>query len=154
MKHLLIIILMITVLAVAGFVTIKYVKLFKHMPHPLLNRSSVRIEIINCSGIDKAGSRTQEFLRSVGFDVYDVQSGKRMIDKTTIIERVNPELKNALSVKESMVYEKPRLLPIPIMIKKIYPEVQKDIDSLLYLEVTIVLGKDCEKFLPKPKLIY
>jgi hypothetical protein len=92
-------------------------------------------------------------LRSAGFDVYELRSGKRIIDKTTIVERVAPDLKNALAVGGAMVYFK-KTKPIPIKTIKILPEIQKDLDSLLYLEVTVVLGKDCEMFLPQNKPIY
>jgi hypothetical protein len=155
MKRLLIILLVIIVLAGAGFFVMKYTKLFKHAHPPTIDRSQIRVEIINCSGIDKAGTRTQELLRAAGFDVYEVLSGRRMIDKTTIIERINPKLDNAQAVKEVLVYsKKPRVIPLNILTKKIYPEVQKDIDSLLYIEVTVVLGKDCESFLPKVNVLY
>lgn len=136
-----------------GFIAIKHFKLFKTAPMISIDRSKIRIEIINCSGFDGKGTQTQDYLRSFGFDVYEVRTGKRIIDKTTIIERTAPDLKNAHEVGAAMVYlKKPKLLPI--MTQKIYPEVQKDIDSLLYLEVTVILGKDCERFLPKSKLSY
>ena len=153
MKRFLIIFLIILILGGAGFIVVKRFRLFKHAPLLPIDRSKIQVEIINCSGGDKQGIRTQDFLRSVGFDVYEVKSGHRTIDKTTVIERINPELKNAEAVKAVMTnVAKQRFLPF--IRKKIYPEVQKDIDSLLYLEVTVVLGKDCEKFLPKAKLIY
>lgn len=151
--RLLLIILLIIVLAGAGFVVVKRYKLFKPAPPPLVDRTAIRIEIINCSGIDKQGNRTQDFLRSVGFDVYEVRSGKRILDKTTIIERIDPNLKNASAVRDAMVYLKKNRY-LPIVTKKIYPETQKDLDSLLYLDVTVILGKDCDKFLPKIQILF
>lgn len=153
MKRFLLIIILILILGSGGFFVIKHFKLFRPIPVTLIDHSKIRIEIINCSGIAKKGTQTQDYLRSLGFDVYEVRSSIRIIDKTTIIERVDPDLKNAQEVRNVMVYlKKPKLLPI--ITQKIYPEVQKDIDSLLYSEVTVILGKDCEKFLPKLKVSY
>jgi hypothetical protein len=153
MKRFLIIFLVVLIFAGAGFIIINHFKIFRPAKLIPIDRSKIRVEIINCSGVDKQGIRTQDFLRSLGFDVYEVQSGHRTIDKTTVIERVDPEQNNAEAVKTVMInIKKPRF--IPFITKRTYPEIQKDIDSLLYLEVTVVLGKDCEKFLPKAKLIY
>lgn len=152
-RIIIIIIIAVIIIGGAGYIGMKRFKLGKSKSALLIDRSKIRIEIINCSGIDKQGIRTQDFLRSLGFDVYEVRSGKRTVDETTIIERLAPNLQNAIAVSEAMVYLK-KSRPLPIKTKKIFPEVQKDIDSLLYLEVTVVLGKDCDKFLPKAKLIY
>lgn len=151
--RLLIIFLIIVLLGGVAFILRKHFKVGTKQQIVMIDRSKIRIEIINCSGIDGQGTRTQDILRSVGFDVYEVRSGKRDVDKTTIVERVDPNLSNARAVSEAMVYYQ-KTKPLPIKTIKITPEVQKDIDSLLYLEVTVVLGKDCEKFLPKTKSIY
>ncbi len=107
--------------------------------------SKIRIEIINCSGMDKQAQKTQEFLRNYGFDVYELRTGKKIVDRTTIIERINPRMTNAEAVATVMSYQK-KLGFLPLS-RKILPEIQKDIDSLLYLEVTVVLGRDAEKFI-------
>lgn len=153
MKRVVLIILVVVIILIGGFFFLQSFRTSKHRFEQKVDRSKIRIEIINCSGIDKQGIQTCDFLRSLGFDVYEVRSGQRIIDKTTIIERVAPDLHNAYAVSEVLYYLK-KSKPIPIKTKKIFPEIQKDIDSLLYLEVTIVLGKDCDKFLPKPELIY
>lgn len=150
MRRFFLIIILIIIVAIGGFIAIKYFNLFKVTPNPSIDHSKIRIEIINCSGFDGKGNQMCDYLRSVGFDVYEVRSSKRTIDKTTIIERVAPDLKNAQAVSSALVYFKKHRL-LPFIVKKIVPEVQKDIDSLLYLEVTVVLGKDCNKFLPNPK---
>jgi hypothetical protein len=153
MKKVLIIIIILVILAGIGLFLKHHFRWGKPKSKLPIDRSKIRIEIINCSGLDKQATRAQEFLRSAGFDVYELRSGKRVIDKTTIIERVAPDLQNARAVSEALAcYKKSK--PIPIRTVKIIPEIQKDLDSLLYLEVTVVLGKDCETFLPKTTPIY
>ncbi len=153
MKRFLIISFCLIILAGIGLFLKNHFQWGKPKPAPTIDRSKIRVEIINCSGLDKQATRAQEFLRDVGFDVYELRSGKRVIDKTTIVERVAPDLKNAHAVSEAMAcYKKSK--PIPIRTIKIIPEVQKDLDSLLYVEVTLVLGKDCETFLPKINPMY
>ncbi|MEO0076710.1 MAG: LytR C-terminal domain-containing protein [candidate division WOR-3 bacterium] len=154
MKRIVLLVVIIVIILIIGvFFYLQPFRTDKHQFNQKVDRSKIRIEIINCSGVDKQGIQACDFLRSLGFDVYEVRSGQRLLDKTTIIERVAPDLHNAYAVSEVLYYLKKNKV-FPVKTKKVFPEIQKDIDSLLYLEVTIVLGKDCEKFLPKPELIY
>ncbi|MCX8015568.1 MAG: LytR C-terminal domain-containing protein [candidate division WOR-3 bacterium] len=153
MKKIIAIILIVIIILIAGFFYLNHLRRCKYQPRSEIDRSKIRIEVINCSGVDKQGMRACDYLRSVGFDVYEVRASNRLLDKTTVIERVAPDLHNAYAVSEVLYYLK-KSRPIPIKTLKILPEIQKDIDSSLYLEVTVVLGKDCEKFLPKPELSY
>lgn len=150
MKRLLIIMVSLFVLATIGYVIFRHTKLFKPKNILAVDHSKIRVEIINCSGVDGEGIQVQDFLRSLGFDVYEVRSGTRTIDKTTAIEHTDPNLSNAKEISTAMSYIQ-KSKPVPIIKKVILPEIQKDIDSLLYLDVTVVLGKDCSKYLPKPK---
>lgn len=152
LKIILVVIISVILIGTAGFFIYKKYIFDKTKEIDLIDRNKIRIEIINCSGMDKQASRTQDYLRELGFDVYGTNSGTRTIEKTTIIERINPDLTNAMAVSEVLAFNK-KIGPFPIN-KKITPEIQKDLDSLLYLEVTVILGKDCEKFLPEPKPIY
>ncbi len=142
-----IVVLVLIVLGVS-YLVVKHYNFFdinKPKPVDYSYRNQIRLEIINCSGIDKQGQRMQDYLRNIGFDVYGVRSGRRDIEHTTVIERVNPDMKNALEVNHALAFSKKVwLLPVN---KKIEPEIQKDLDSLLYLEVTLILGKDSEMFL-------
>ncbi len=151
MKRLLIVVVLLLVLATIGFVILKHTVLAKPKITPTLDHSKIRVEIINCSGVDGEGTHVQDFLRTAGFDVYEVRSGTRTIDITTIIEHIDPNLSNAKTISTVMSYIKISR-PIPIFKKVVIPEIQKDIDSLLYLDVTVVLGKDCIKYLPKSKV--
>jgi hypothetical protein len=147
-----IILLIILIIGGGGYIGVKKFILKKTKVTPAIDRSKIRIEIINCSGINKQGSRTQDYLRSAGFDVYEVRSSNRLIDKTAIIERIDQDCKNALAVSEAMTFIK-KSHPIPVKTIRITPEIQKDIDSLLYIDITVILGKDCEQFLPKANII-
>lgn len=150
MKKFLIVILILLIIGVViAIFSISY-RFYK--PKNLINAdfSKIRVEIINCSGIEKQAQKTQDFLRNYGFDVYELRTGKQIIDQTTVIERVNPQLSNAMAVATVMSYQK-KLGFLPIS-RKVLPEIQKDIDSLLYIDVTIVLGRDAEKFIKFDKL--
>ena len=150
MKRLLIVVVLLLMLATIGYVIFKHTKLFKPKNVLAVDRGKIRVEIINCSGVDGEGAHAQDVLRLSGFDVYEVRSGTRTIDKTTAIEHTDPNLSNAKEISIAMSYVK-KSKPVPIFTKVVAPEIQKDIDSLLYLDVTVVLGKDCSKYLPKPK---
>jgi hypothetical protein len=151
MKRLLTILALLLVFATIGYVIFKYTKLFKSKNILAVDRSKIRVEIINCSGVNGEGTHAQDVLRSLGFDVFEVRSGTRTIDKTTAIEHTDPDLSNANEISIAMSYIK-KSKPLPIFRKVVAPEIQKDIDSLLYLDVTVVLGKDCSKYLLKPKI--
>lgn len=152
MKWRVILIVAIVILIMGGifFAVIKHYNFLNiNRPKPIdySYRNQIRLEIINCSGIDKAGQRAQQFLRDLGFDVYAVQSGRRVLEHTVVIERLNPEMKNACEVAKALGKNK-KLGFLPLN-QKILPEIQKDLDSLLYLEVSVILGKDCPKFIPQ-----
>ena len=151
MKRVLIVVILLLVLAAIGYVILKHTVLVKPKIIPTLDHSKIRVEIINCSGVDGEGTHVRDFLRTAGFDVYEVRSGTRTIDLTTIIEHIDPHLSNAKTISTVMSYIKISR-PIPVFKKVVVPEIQKDIDSLLYLDVTVVLGKDCSKYLPKSKV--
>lgn len=145
-----IILIILVIIAILGisYGVIKHYNFFdinKPKPIDYAYRKSIRLEIINCSGIDKQGQRAQDYLRNIGFDVYGVRSGRHDIEHTTVIERINPEMKNALEIGQALSFTKKIWLLTGN--KKILPEIQKDLDSLLYLEATLILGKDCEMFI-------
>ncbi|MBS4016043.1 MAG: LytR C-terminal domain-containing protein [Candidatus Latescibacteria bacterium] len=148
-RIILIIIVLVLILGIS-YAVIKHYNFFdinKPKPIDYSYRSNIRLEIINCSGINKQGQRAQDYLRSIGFDVYGIRSGARLIGQTTVIERINPDMKNAIEVSNALGFNK-KIWVLPLK-QQITPEVQKDLDSLLYLEVTLILGKDCEKFFPE-----
>ena len=113
----------------------------------------IRLEIINASGIDKQGKRAMDYLRKIGFDVYGVKTGLKEIEQTTILDRVDIGMKNAKTTAELLAIKKKVIFFLPWS-KELMPAIDCDIDSTLYLEVTVVLGKDCQQFIPKTVIVF
>ncbi len=120
---------------------------------PAIEPGQIRLEIINASGIDKQGKRAMDYLRKIGFDVYGTKTAKKEIEKTTILDRVDTDLKNAKTTAELLAIRKKTIFFLP-WTKEILPAIDCDIDSTLYLEVTVVLGKDCQMFIPKTVIVF
>jgi hypothetical protein len=97
----------------------------------------IRVEVLNGCGIPKLARGVSWELRRLGLDVVSVGDARQQdFDQTVIVERRSEKLRNA------------RKLAVAIGCKRIL----KDIDSTLYLEATLILGSDYQKFFPHLKL--
>ncbi|MCS7257798.1 MAG: LytR C-terminal domain-containing protein [candidate division WOR-3 bacterium] len=145
-KFFLLLVLLIFLMGIISWILINHYGFFSLNPQPVdyNKRSKIRVEIINCSGKQEISTKAQKYLRILGFDVYDIRNAKRVIDKTTVIERVDPNLSNASEIANALsVSKKVSLFSLH---KKIAPEIKLHLDSTLYLEATVVLGKDAAIF--------
>lgn len=119
--------------------------------------TQIRLEVINSCGVAKAGKSAQDFLRGLGFDVYQVKTGQYQIEKTMVIDRLSREAENAQIIGDALKKRERKLflsfIPLP-WYKEFRPVVAIEIDSTLYLEATVILGKDYNKFFPKPGLLF
>lgn len=137
-----------------GSVLVRYVKVFKPQTKPVgIEPGQIRLEIINASGIDKQGKRALVHLRKLGFDVYGVKTAQKEVEKTTIVDHLDNNLRNAKFVAE-LLGKKKRVVSFIPWYQKIIPETSCDIDSMLYLEASVILGKDCQQFIPKTIIIF
>jgi hypothetical protein len=128
--------------------------MFKPRPKPeRIESGQIRLEIINATGADKQGKRAMEYLRKMGFDVYGVCTGKKEIEKTTIVDRVDNEMKNARAVAKLLAIKKKVVFFMP-WYREVIPATSCDIDSTLYLEATVILGKDYQQFIPKTLIVF
>jgi hypothetical protein len=86
----------------------------------------IRVEVLNGSGVAKAGWGLAEELRELGFDVVSIGNADRSdYEETLVLDRVgNPDY--ALAVAEELETE---------------PAFRQRNDDLL-LEVTVILGRD------------
>ncbi|MEO0072035.1 MAG: LytR C-terminal domain-containing protein [candidate division WOR-3 bacterium] len=143
---------LIILIVIIGWFLINHYGFFSLNPQPVDygRRNKIRLEIINCSGTPEMAKKAQSYLRKLGFDVYDIKNAKRTIDKTTIIERVDSKLTNASEIADAISITKKTT--IFSLHKKILPEIKLHIDSTLYLEATVVLGKDAELFFSNQKV--
>ena len=96
----------------------------------------VRVEVLNAAGIPRLAQRGTDLLRDRGFDVvfYGNASGYPP-DSSLVVDRVG-DLAAAMAVAEAIGIERVRLDP----------------DSTLYLEVTVILGRDWEGQAPAESL--
>ncbi|MBI5464710.1 MAG: LytR C-terminal domain-containing protein [Ignavibacteriales bacterium] len=91
-------------------------------------RSTILIEVVNGAGGQRLGQRFADYLRLRGFDVVDILNAKvRDVERTIVIDRVgNTEV--AKQVAEALGIEESR--------------VHRQIDKSLYLDVTVLIGRD------------
>lgn len=96
----------------------------------------IRVEVLNAAGIPRLAQRGTDLLRDRGFDVvfYGNASGYSP-DSSLVVDRIG-DLAAAMAVAEAIGIERVRLDP----------------DSTLYLEVTVVLGRDWESKAPAESL--
>ncbi len=107
----------------------------------------VRVEIINCSGNPKIGKRILEHLRRKGFNVYDVIFDPETISKTIVCERRDTLKRNALLLTKCIAQKKRvGIFRREIMIM---PEIKEEIDPNLFIDVSIILGRDFKRFFPE-----
>ena len=146
--------LLFFIIVAAGSILIRYVPLFKPKPTPkAIAPGQIRLDVINASGMDKQGKRAMDYLRKIGFDVYGVRTAKKEIDKTTIVDRVDGNMKNARTAAKLLAKKRKVVFFMP-WYKEIMPLIACDIDSALYLEATVILGKDYQQFIPKTLIVF
>lgn len=102
---------------------------------PAMDRSRIRVEVRNGSGESGAAGKMTTFLRDEGFDVVDYGNADRFdYEHTHIIDRVGAS---------AAAREVATLLPgVPI---------ESNPDSTLFLDVTVVIGRDLESILVRPR---
>lgn len=102
---------------------------------PPVDRARIRVQVRNGSGVSGAASEVTTFLREAGFDVVDYGNADRFdYERTRIIDRMG----SSVAAREVAA-----LLPgIPI---------ESSPDSTLFLDVTIVVGRDLDAVLARSR---
>ena len=102
---------------------------------PPMDRARIRVEVRNGSGVSGAAGEVTTFLREAGFDVVDYGNADRFdYEQTRIIDRVS---------SSAAVREVAAVLPgVPI---------ESSPDSTLFLDVTIVIGRDLDSVLVRSR---
>lgn len=154
LRSVVLVILLLLVIVAVSSTLFRFIPPFKSKPKPKpIEPNQIRLEIINASGIDKAGKRAMAYLRRIGFDVYELKTGLKEIEKTTIVDRVNPDMRNAKTTALFLAQRRRVIFFIP-WYREIMPVITCDIDSTIYLEVSVILGKDCQQFIPKTIIVF
>ena len=98
---------------------------FGRVPHRASGKP-IRIEVLNGSGVPRAGQGLAERLRELGFDVVDIRNADRFdYDSTLVLDRVG----------------KPRFARAVARRLEVEAPIQQRNGELL-LEVTVILGRD------------
>jgi len=96
------------------------------------DRKYVRVEILNGSGIASAGKKTADYLRERQNDVICISDAPcDTIERTLVVERTK---KNRVHAKK---------IASQLKSKNIFCV----IDSSLYVDVTVIVGKDYNKYI-------
>ncbi len=93
----------------------------------------IQVEIVNAAGRPGAGRHTMTYLRERGFDVVDISSSVEPKAQSTVIDRLGDRT-SALAVA--------RVLGIADTL------VISDVDSMLFIRASVILGKDCAQLTP------
>ncbi|KPL10288.1 hypothetical protein AMJ71_03590 [candidate division TA06 bacterium SM1_40] len=107
---------------------------FRQLPRVgtrLPDPKSMRVEVLNGSGQDGMARRVAGILRGRGFDVVAIGNAERPdFEKTVVVERLSPDLLHARRLARTIGC----------------PRVVQDIDSLRYIDVTLIVGRDFREF--------
>ncbi len=107
----------------------------------------IKVEIINCSGRYEIGKEVLEALRKRGFNVYDVIFDRDTLPETFVVERSDEEGKNALIVAKGISGRKKKgIFRREVLIM---PKIKKDINHNLFIDVSLILGRDFKIFFPE-----
>ena len=106
--------------------------------------NSLRMEVVNGSGLPRVGRAVADELQMRGFDVYAVRADHERCARTTVVDLRDPTGGNAQAVARALsVQRRWRKLPLgPMAI----PETRVALDSARYLEVRLVVGEDYRRF--------
>ncbi len=95
--------------------------------------SNVRVEVLNGCGVNRLAIRVTNSLRKNGFNVVKIGNTETQnFQETVVIERSEENMKNAKYFAKRIGCK----------------NIGKDIDPALYLEVSLIIGKDYKKIFP------
>ncbi len=109
-------------------------KLTRENPDEIFRRNSdLRIEVLNGCGVERLAVRVTDVLREQGFNVVSIGSTRcDSFPESVVIDRVSDTM------------EKARYMARRIGCRN----VGKDIDPALYVDVTLIVGRDYLKLFP------
>lgn len=94
----------------------------------------MRVEVLNGSSYNRMARKVAILLRREGLDVVNIDNAKSNdFPRTVVVDRVRDDMKYAKAVAKRIGCQ----------------EVTAQPDPSLYLEVSIIIGDDCEKLFPR-----
>ena len=92
--------------------------------------ANLRVEVLNGCGIDRLALRVTNLLRKKGFNVVKIGDTKQQdFEETVVLERALENMDNAKYFAKQIGCK----------------NVDKDIDEALYIDITVIIGKDYKK---------
>ena len=109
-------------------------KLTREDPDEIFRRNNdLRVEVLNGCSVERLAVRVTDVLREQGFNVVSIGSTRRdSFPESVVIDRVSDTMEKARYVARRIGCR----------------NVGKDIDPALYVDVTIVVGRDYLKLFP------
>ncbi len=96
--------------------------------------SQIRVQVLNGCGVNRLAQNVTDILREKGFDVVDFANAKMSdLEETVVIDRQSPEKANARVVARAIGCR----------------NIACEIDPLALQEVSLILGRDYERFFGK-----
>lgn len=96
----------------------------------LKRNATIRVEVLNGCGVDGIGMKVRNVILKKGFDVVRVDNAEQKdFEETVVLERASDDLSNAKHFAKQFRCR----------------NIGQDIDKSLYLEVTVIVGKDYKK---------
>jgi hypothetical protein len=128
------IILYILVILLLAFLVSMLLMFSREDPEEIYRKNSnTRIEVLNGCGENRLAIKVANVLRKQGFNVVRIgDAHKTDFEETVVVERDDESMENAQYVASRIGCK----------------NIGKDIDHALFLEVTIIIGKDYEKIFP------
>ena len=95
-----------------------------------MKNANLRVEVLNGCGVDRLALKVTNHLRKKGFNVVKIGDTKHQdFDETVVLERALEDLANAKYFAKQIGCK----------------NVDKDIDQALYIDITLIIGKDYKK---------
>lgn len=119
------------IIIIAAFLVSMVMVFTRENPEDVYRKNSdIRVEVLNGCGVDRMAIKVTNQLRKQGFNVVRVGDAEEQdFGETVIIERRDHEMKNARYFARYYRCD----------------NISKDIDSALYLEITVIIGKDYKR---------
>ncbi len=124
----------VLILLMAAFLISMIIMFTREDPQEIYKKNSnIRVEVLNGCGVNRLAIKVTNLLRKEGFNIVKIgNTDEQDFEETVVIERNDENMKNA------------KYFAKRIRCKNI----GKDIDAALYLEITVIIGKDYNIIFP------
>jgi len=125
------IVVYVLIILLAAFLVSMVIMITREDPQEIYKKNSnIRVEVLNGCGENRLAIKITNLLRKQGFNVVKIgNTDQQNFEETIVIERGDMDMENAKYFAKRIGCKK----------------IGKDVDPALYLEVTLIVGKDYKK---------